>query len=75
MAFGQPDPEQALRTIDAAPDRLSVYHQTAPSNAENLYIVLQPRGPDATVESIQLAIAGASQADELCREHLAEPAT
>jgi hypothetical protein len=68
LVFDQPDPEQPYRLVDAYPEGVYRYHQTAPADARSLTLVLQPLGRDSTIERVELSIAGSSEADERCRQ-------
>ncbi len=66
FTFGQPDPEQGVRYLIVPPGGTSVFHQTAPANAETLTIVLDTLGPTASVERLGLAVADTSLRGSPC---------
>jgi hypothetical protein len=66
FTFGQPDPEQGVRYLFVPPGKTSVFHQTAPADAETLTIVLDTTGPTASVERLGLAVADTSLRGSPC---------
>jgi hypothetical protein len=48
------------------PDRTVAINQTAPEGATSASLVLQPLGPNASLESMQLERAAAPEDDSTC---------
>jgi hypothetical protein len=64
--FDVPEPAQAVREGDVWPDRTVAINQTAPEGATSVSLVLQPLGPDASLESMQLERAAPPEDGSAC---------
>jgi hypothetical protein len=66
FVFDVPEPAQAVREGDVLPRRTVAVNQTAPEGATSASIVLQPLGPDASLESMSLELAASPEDGSSC---------